>query len=161
MTQPKRFSFSLRAMISLTLTFSFLIVAASSCALFCMKRLGQTSMLGVARSDWAILHSVLGCFFLAALMVHVLINIKALIQYFRKGLTAARSGMVELLLALLLVAAFTATAMLDVPPARWITKRPPEITKDLTPLPAPQPQSEPYDPTNDSGAAETHATPEE
>ncbi len=167
MAESKPSKFNLRAMVSLTLVMSFLIVAASSCALFCMKRLGTKAFLGLPASDWRILHSVLGCFFLAALVVHVLIHLKALVRYVGKAFGKGRGGGLELILALILVAGLTTTAMLDVPPASWLAKRP---AAKAAPKPSSQEttieieiegEAEPYDPANDTGATETHATPEQ
>jgi hypothetical protein len=162
MSEKTSSAFSLRAVTSLTLTLSFLVVAASSCALFCMKRLELTSILGVSRTDWTILHSVLGCLFLAVLVVHILVNLRSLGQYIRKAFTSARGGTLEMLIAVVLVAGLTATAMLGLPPASWIAKRPSEMNPSALPAADTQDlQDELYDPANDSGATESYATPEQ
>jgi hypothetical protein len=110
---------SLRKVTSLTVLLSFVALAFTGVFTYLAPRgpgSSQWEALGLGKHEWFALHTNLGLLFLAAGIVHTILNIKPLISYLRNRQKKLRVFTLNFNLALLLTAWVAAGSLLNLTP---------------------------------------------
>ncbi len=105
-----------RSLTSLILGPCFLLVALSGLLMYLWSPSMPPSVLGLARGQWKELHTVLSFASLAAALVHILYNGRAILGYLAAPFRARRRVTREALLSAAILAAIVAGTVLRVPP---------------------------------------------
>lgn len=120
-TTPKRFNFSWRAVTSLSLVLSSLLMSVSGVFLFLapstrIARETHWRMWGLSKSEWIDIHLVFCALFLVVAIVHLGFNWRPLVGYLRQRVAHRFRLRYEWLIALAVTALFWAGARTGMPP---------------------------------------------
>lgn len=113
--------FSLRAIVSVTVTISFVVLTATGLMLYLSPR-GRTAnwtnwtLAGLSKGQWSAVHMCFAWLFVIASGLHIAYNWRVLTSYFKSRLTRAFAFRVEWVAAMVLCAIVFAGAALDMPP---------------------------------------------
>lgn len=118
-------SLKLKPLISFLTLFSFLVLAFSGFVLYVrpegsIARWIGWKLIGLDKSGWETVHIIFCVTFVAAGLVHFILNFKAVVYYLTVGFNNGRRNRAELAIALLLVIALLFSAIWKVPPASWL-----------------------------------------
>lgn len=119
MNQKRRFSG--RALTSCVLTFSFLAMAFSGVVLFVTPR-GRVAnwtgweLLGITKHQWGALHICFAVVFLVGSLIHIYLNWKRLLTYFKSRLTHRYAFRWEWAVSLVFCVLIGAGALWEIPP---------------------------------------------
>lgn len=121
MTEERKTRFSWRALASVLIGVAFLVMGVSGTILFVSPpgRVANWSdwrMIGYSKHEWADLHIAFGVMFVLAAVLHLILNIRPLISYFRNRLTRHIGLRREWIAALLLSGLVFLGTRYDVPP---------------------------------------------
>jgi len=121
MTTQNDHRFRWRAFLSLTLFFAFILLAFSGLALY-LRPEGSVArwvgwrLMGLDKSGWEGFHTLFCIAFTVTAVIHLFLNIKALLRYIRRKAVKRLRLSRELSAALILVSAMVLTAVLRIPP---------------------------------------------
>ena len=121
MTDERKTRFSWRALASVLIGVAFVVMIVSGTILF-VSPPGRVAnwtdwrMIGYSKHEWAELHIAFGVVFLLAAVIHLLLNIRPLISYFRNRTTRHLGMRREWIAALVLSVLVFLGTRYDVPP---------------------------------------------
>jgi len=120
-----RGAFKFKPLISFLTIFSFLLLAFSGFILYVrpegsLARWVGWKAIGLDKSGWETVHIVFCALFVAAGVIHLILNFRAIIIYLTTGIDRNRKNLVEMLVAVFLVMALFLVAIFQLPPASWL-----------------------------------------
>jgi len=121
-TRPR---FSWRALISMCVAFSFVVLVGSGVALFLapsmrLARDTNWQMWGLTKPEWLDLHLVFSALFLIVAMVHTFFNWRPLVTYLKDRATQRPGFRWEWIVALLLSVVVFVGVRREAPPFSWL-----------------------------------------
>jgi hypothetical protein len=121
MTDERKTRFSWRALASVLIGVAFLVMGVSGTILFISPpgrgaNWSDWRMIGYSKHEWADLHIAFGVMFVLAAILHLILNIRPLISYFRNRMTRHIGLRREWIAALLLSGLVFLGTRYDVPP---------------------------------------------
>ena len=116
---------SLRRVVSLSLMLSVFTMLVTSIILYIVPQgrvayWSEWSLWGISKSQWGALHTNLGLFMLIAAFFHVYFNWRPMTSYMKNKARDFRLFTPNFNVALVVVAAFTALTLAELPPMVWI-----------------------------------------
>lgn len=114
-----------RKFTSLCLAWSFVILTITSIILYIMPSgkiafWSNWTMLGMDKHQWGALHTNIGYLFLAACLLHIVLNWKLILNYMKKKSKEAFSINWNTISSVVVVLIFSVFTLAEIPPVSWI-----------------------------------------
>jgi hypothetical protein len=116
---------TLRKVTSLTAFLAFIVMVVTGIVLYVVPQgrvayWAEWRFLGGTKETWGALHILIGLLFLAAGILHIVLNWKPMVSYMKDRARQVKVFTPSFTVALLLTALFTAGAVADLPPFSWV-----------------------------------------
>lgn len=127
----------LRKIVSLTALISFLVTTVTSVVLYIVPE-GRVAywadwhLLGMTKSQWGDTHTTVGTLFLLALILHIWLNWKPILNYMKNRAREMVVMTTPMIIAILLTVAVFAGTLLDMPPMRQLLEYSASLKEDAT-----------------------------
>lgn len=114
-----------RKLTSLLLAWSFVILSITSIVLYITPAgrvafWAKWSMLGLDKHQWGALHTNIGYLFIAASLIHIVLNWKLIVNYIKKKSKEAMKINTNTVTSVVIVLLFSVLTIAEMPPVSWI-----------------------------------------
>lgn len=114
-----------RKLTSLLLAWSFVILSITSIVLYItpagrVAYWASWSLFGLDKHQWGALHTNIGYLFIAASVIHIILNWKLIVNYIRKKTREAMKINADTVASVVIVMAFSVLTLAEMPPVSWI-----------------------------------------